>query len=319
MLQQTRVDTVVPYFRRFMRAFPSLRALAEAELESVLKAWEGLGYYSRARNLHKAARIVVKDNGRLPRTATALASLPGVGSYTAAAIASIAFSEPVPAVDGNVLRVFARVWTLEEDIRRPAVRAAISRRLAPAIAGCNPGEFNQATMELGALVCLPRRPRCASCPLKRSCVALRTGRVEELPVRSSRGTVPHYDIGVALIRKRGKVLIARRREDQMLGGLWEFPGGKQKRGESLQETTRREIAEELGIRIDVGAGFCTVKHAYSHFKVTLHVFECRHRSGRARPLECDAVKWVTAEELADYPFPASDRRIIALLRQGGAG
>jgi A/G-specific adenine glycosylase len=314
MLQQTRVDTAIPYFRRFVAAFPSVRALAAAAPQDVLKAWEGLGYYSRARNLQRAARqVLTLHGGRLPRTSARLRGLPGVGPYTAAAIASIAFREPCPVVDGNVLRVMARFRAIAEATHRSSVRRRIETFLASHVPRERPGDFNQAIMELGALVCRPRHPLCPACPLRRWCRAFLTEATDRLPLPRQRKTLPHYSIAACVIRKRGRVLIAQRRDDQMLGGLWEFPGGKRLPGETLEETAEREIREEIGIRIVVLRRLCVVRHAYTHFRITLHAFACRHVSGRACAIETAAVRWVRPADLRTYPFPAADRPILDLL------
>ena len=314
MLQQTQVATALPFYARFMSAFPSVEHLASADQGAVLKAWEGLGYYSRARNLHRAAReVVASRGGELPVDAAGWRTLPGVGPYTAAAIASICFDEPAPCVDGNVLRVFTRFWGIVDDVRRAKVRGEIEERLRPHIRGVCPGDFNQAAMELGALVCRPTGPRCPSCPLRRQCNALRTGRVGDIPFRSPRAPVPHYDVAAAVVRRNGRVLIARRRADQMLGGLWEFPGGKRERGERLMATVRRELMEETGLDIEVGPLLCRVKHAYSHFRITMRVYDCRAPRGTARAVTVDAVKWVPVSRLRDYAFSAADIHVIERL------
>jgi len=314
MLQQTRVEAVIPYFRRFTAAFPDVERLAAAPLEQVLRVWEGLGYYARARNLHRAAReVVARHAGRLPRTAAEWQRLPGIGPYSAAAIASICFGEPCPVVDGNVARVFARFWGIRRDVRAPATRRKLAARLAPHVATAQPGDFNQAVMELGRLVCSPAGPLCPACPLSRWCRARRTGSQARLPVRSPRPALPHHEVVAGVIRRGPRVLIARRPVNALLGGLWEFPGGKRRSGESRPQALRREIREETGIRVRVDAKLATIAHAYTHFRITMHVFECRHISGRARPLKSDAVKWIAPADLETYPFPAANRRISRLL------
>lgn len=310
MLAQTRVETVIPYYRRFLRRFPNVRALARASLDEVLKAWEGLGYYARARNLHRAARTIVReDAGALPRSAAEWRRLPGVGPYTAAAIAAIAHGQPEPAVDGNLRRVFARLY----DLPRPGPRrlAAIARDW---LSRDRPGDVLQALMDLGATVCTPRVPRCGDCPVSAGCRARAHDRVERRPLPRRRRERPHCDIGVGVVRRGGRVLIARRKPDGLLGGLWEFPGGKRRPGERLERTVERELEEELGIEVDVGAQVLTIPHEYTHLRVTLHVFESRHRAGRPRAIGCAAWRWVAPAELSRYPFPAADAAILEWLR-----
>jgi A/G-specific adenine glycosylase len=325
MLQQTQVETVIPYFQRFIQAFPDVQALAAAEQQSVLKLWQGLGYYARARNLHKAARAIVEQHdGRLPQDVGELQKLPGFGSYTAAAVSSIAFDRPVPVVDGNVLRVFSRFWGIATDIRQPHVRLELQSRLEPFVATVPPAAFNQAVMELGALLCRPTSPHCSVCPLAMDCVAYVQGRTAELPVKSKRQPVPHHQIAVGIIWKEDKILIGRRRQDQMLGGLWAFPGGKQRPGESLMETVRRQVAAETGLQVRVDYPYCTVQHGYTHFKITLTAFRCAWIQGEAQPLTTDALHWVCLPELDAYPLPRVNLKVIEAVcdyerMQGNAG
>ena len=316
MLQQTQVVTVIPYFDRFVSRFPSFKALAAADQQEVLKLWEGLGYYSRARNLHQAARRIQEHHGGTPpQTADELRTLPGVGPYTAAAIASIAFGEPVPSVDGNVLRVCSRLWGLETPMRDKALADEVRARLTPLIATVNPSHFNQAMMETGALICAPRNPDCTHCLLARHCVAFKAGRTAELPVVERAARTPHYRVAVGVVWKRGRILIARRAEDQMLGGLWEFPGGKQERGETLEQTVIREIAEETGLQVTVTGRYATVKHAYSHFRITLTAYRCEWRSGTARPKSAVELRWIPPARLTDFPMPRANRRIAECLSE----
>ena len=314
MLQQTQVATALPYYRRFLRRFPSIKALAAADEADVLKAWEGLGYYSRARNLRKAARKIRREyGGRFPRTREALLSLPGVGPYSAGAILSIAMGRDEPAVDGNVTRVFARLLQYSQDVTRMPARKHLWQVAEGLLPRGRAGDFNQALMELGAGVCRPRNPRCGECPLSGHCRAYREGLQTSLPRKPRARPVPHYDVGVGVVWKAGRILIARRPSEGLLGGLWEFPGGKIRPGERAAECVRREVREELNVKVTVDAHMVTAKHAYSHFKVTLHFYECRYRAGRPKALGCAAWKWVRPQELSQYAFPAGTVPALRLL------
>lgn len=317
MLQQTQVATVVPYYQRFLERFPSLADLAAAPLDEVLKAWEGLGYYARARNLHAAARQVMTDHdGRLPESYAALRRLPGFGEYTAGAVASIAFGERVPAVDGNVKRVLARLLAITDDVSRSPTARRLREVAAELVPAERPGDFNQALMELGAMLCTPTSPRCLLCPARGECQGLAQGIQESLPAKASRPQRPHYDVTAAVIRHEdGRFLIAQRRPDAMLGGLWEFPGGKCQPGEALPDCLRREIREELSLEIEVGQYLTTIQHGYTHFRISLHVFECRHLVGEPRALDCADWRWVGLSELENFAFPVTDQKIIQLLKE----
>lgn len=315
MLQQTQVETVIPYFQRFVRSFPDVYSLAAADQQEVLKRWQGLGYYSRARNLHSAARMIVEQyGGVLPHDLQTLLTIPGFGPYTAAAVSSIAFDQPVPVVDGNVLRVFCRFWGIDTDIRQPRVKTDLQARLQPYVETSPPALFNQAIMELGALLCRPKSPHCAVCPLAADCVAYRSGRTAALPVKSRRQPLPHYAVAVGVVWKDDHILISRRRQDQMLGGLWELPGGKQRPDEDLATTARRKIAEETALRVRVEQPYCTVDHGYTHFKITLTAFCCIWLSGAARPLVADELRWVRLRELDAYPLPKGTLKVLDAVR-----
>jgi A/G-specific adenine glycosylase len=316
MLQQTQAATVIPYFGRFMERFPTLQALARAPLDDVLKLWEGMGYYARARNLRRAAQQVMAEwGGKLPDTVQELSKLPGIGRYTAGAIASIAFGRDAAVVDGNVRRVLCRVYAIHGDARQPKAQKRLWALAEANLPQGKAGRWNEAMMELGATICTPRLPRCDECPFVRVCRAYALSIQEKLPERATQKRVPHYDVTAAIIRKRGRVLIAQRPLDGMLGGLWEFPGGKRERGESLPECLQREIKEELGIEIKVGRPVTQVEHAYTHFRITLHAFECRHVSGRPHTLQVADWRWVALDELDDFAFAATDRKIIRALRK----
>jgi len=315
MLQQTQVSTVIPYFHRFTEHFPTVQVLAAAPLDSVLKRWEGLGYYARARHLHRAAREVVAEfDGRLPETVEELSKLPGIGRYTAGAIASIAFGHDAPVVDGNVKRVLCRIYAIRGDTRQPAIQKKLWTLAEANLPKGKAGRWNEAMMELGATICLPRSPRCDKCPLARVCRARELGIQDKLPTKATKKRLPHYDVTAAVICKRGRVLIAQRPVGGMLGGLWEFPGGKREHGESLEECLRREIREELGIKIEVGQPVTQVEHTYTHFRITLHAFECRFVNGRPRAIQVADWRWVRFDELDDFAFAVTDHKIIQALR-----
>jgi A/G-specific adenine glycosylase len=317
MLQQTQVDTVAPYYVRFLARFPTVAALAEASLEEVLKLWEGLGYYARARNLHAAARqIVTQHGGQIPDTFEALLALPGVGRYTAGAVASIAFRQNVPAVDGNVRRMLARAFAIREDMSRSAAQRKLETLAAELLPPGRAGAFNEALMELGATVCTPRAPECDRCPLRDLCQAHATGEQEALPVKRPRKRTPQYDVAAAVtIDDRGRVLVAQRNADDMLGGLWEFPGGKCEDGETLPECLAREMREELDVEVEVGELLIVVKHAYTHFRITLHAFRCQVVSGEPRCLDCAAFRWVSPARLDALPMSVADRKIAQVLQE----
>jgi len=315
MLQQTRVETVIPYYERWMQRFPTLEALARAPQQEVLAAWEGLGYYSRARNLHRAAQIVVEEyGGRIPEDSQALRRLPGIGRYTAGAIASIAFGRDEPALDGNIRRVLARVFDVSEPARSPAGERRLWELAREHLPPGRAGDYNQALMDLGAQICTPRSPDCPRCPLEALCQARALGVQELRPVLEARPEVPHYTVTAAVIHRNGQVLISQRPPQGLLGGLWEFPGGKQQPGETLEACLEREIMEELGVKIRVEEAFGVYRHAYTHFRVTLHAFCCTLAEGAApRPLQVHDLLWTGVDELPRFPMGKIDRQIARQL------
>ena len=314
MLQQTQVQTVIPYYHRWLKRFPTFKALARAPLQDVLKTWEGLGYYSRARNLHTLAQKVTKEHkGNLPSTYDALKALPGIGRYTAGAVLSIAFGRDYPVVDGNVLRVFARYFAIRKDIAQPATQKDMWELATRLVPHGHAGDYNQAIMELGATICTPRNPSCVKCPLVRGCLAFKQKIQNELPVKKKSAPTPHYDIGAGVIHHKGKILISQRPLKGLLGGLWEFPGGKREPGEAIKTTVAREIKEELGIRVAVGKKLAEIDHAYSHFKITLHAHVCQWLSGKPMSHASERWRWVYPRELKKFAFPAANQPIIQRL------
>jgi A/G-specific adenine glycosylase len=315
MLQQTQVATVIPYYHRFLARFPTVEALAAASLDEVLKLWEGLGYYSRARYLHAAARKVTQEfHGKIPDSMEQLLSLPGIGRYTAGAILSIAKNQDVPAPDSNVRRVLSRVFAIKDDVTRGKGQQQLWHLAESLLPPGQAGDFNQALMDLGATICTPRTPLCGQCPLADTCQAHLSGQEEQFPVRRERSPSPHYEVAAGIVwNGAGHFLIAQRPFEGLLGGLWEFPGGKRKPGETLPECLRRELIEELAIEVDVGALLTVVQHAYTHFRITLHAFHCQLARGHPRKLGCVDWAWITLDDIDGYAFSAADHKIIAAL------
>jgi A/G-specific adenine glycosylase len=314
MLQQTQVATVVPYFDRWLDRFPDVPALATAPLDDVLKLWEGLGYYARARNLQRAAQVMVAQHGgRIPSTRAALLSLPGIGRYTAGAILSIAFGRPEPILDGNVRRVLYRVFDVAGDPRAPEIEGRLwefSTQLVRAAPPGQAGEFNEALIELGALVCTPVAPDCPNCPVADACLAFRRGTVSLRPAKTTKPQTPYYDVVAAVVlNEDGRLLIIRRHEQGLLGGLWGFPGGTVAPDEELSAAISRTVREQTALAIHTRAAVCKVKHAYTHFRITLHAFAANLEAGEAQPLTCAEVRWIATDELDLYAFPVTDRKV----------
>nr|WP_295971345.1 A/G-specific adenine glycosylase [uncultured Bacillus sp.] len=310
MLQQTRVDTVIPYFTRFIEQFPTVKALSEAEEENILKAWEGLGYYSRARNLHSAVKEVQeKYGGKVPEDPKEISSLKGVGPYTAGAILSIAYGKAEPAVDGNVMRVLSRILSIWEDIAKPATRKIFEKAVRQLISHDNPSYFNQALMELGAIVCTPSSPSCLLCPVREHCSAFHEGVQDELPVKikNKKQRAVHL-AAVVLQDERGRTLIHKRPENGLLANLWEFPNVEihlpyRSEGEQLQEYIR----SEFGVEMQLGDMAGTIDHVFSHLTWNIHVYQ---GTLLTIPDERQDLKIVSTTEIDIYPFPVSHQKII---------
>lgn len=314
MLQQTRVETVKPYYANFMEKFPTVSDLAKAPEEDVLKAWEGLGYYSRARNLQAAAReVTVRYGGVVPDTPEEIATLKGVGPYTAGAILSIAYEKQEPAVDGNVMRVFSRLLYLTDDIAKPATRIKIEhlvRQVIPARAG----DFNQALMELGAMVCMPRNPQCLTCPVFDYCIARQEGVAEELPVKGKAKPPRPVDLQVGIIVRDGKVLMNKRPEQGLLAGMWEFPTieTEQERDTAKQEALAIGLRERFGIDVEVMQPLGAIQHIFSHLQWNMQIWSCDWIEGDELPAHAKFVAW---DELDSYTIPMAHQKIRELLGQ----
>lgn len=289
MLQQTRVETVLPYYARWLRALPTVRALARASDDRVLKLWEGLGYYSRARNLHHAAQAVVHEHGgQLPRTADGLLTLPGIGRYTAGAIASIAFGQRVPLVDGNVARVFARIFAIRANVKSPRTLESLWKLAEDLLPSTNPGDFNQALMELGALACTPANPQCDICPMRRVCAARGRRLIEQLPNRGDKPRTVHLVAKAAFVKSGNRILLKRRPRHGLLANFWELPS-----------------ADPQHFR--VGHHLHELHHTITHRRIAFHVYECvpiaKFRSN-------GEWRWVTRAQLQVLALPAAHRRAV---------
>ncbi len=316
LLQQTRVEQAIPYYARFLERFPDLASLARAPEEAILKVWEGAGYYARARRLGAAARVLYGERrGVWPRTRAELEELPGFGPYIAAAVASLAFGEAAPALEANGVRVVARWHRFTGDVRTARGRRELTVRLAADLPATDPGRFNEAVMELGETICLPRRPRCGACPVAGACRAhLELDDPGTLPAPPRRAARPHMRAALVALRRGGRWLVQRRPADGLLGGLWEFPGGKLEDGETPEAAARRELREETGFTVGRMEPKGTVRHGYSHFTVELHVFAAE-LPGPAPPEGAAGAerRWVTPGEFAVLPRPRATMKVVALL------
>ncbi len=314
MLQQTQVETVRPYFARFIERFPTVQALAEAETETVLSLWQGLGYYTRVRNLQRAAKMVVEHNeGRLPETAAQLMELPGIGAYTAAAIASLCFGERAPVVDGNVARVFARLFLLADDFKSQTARQKLALRLQSAFDETeSPGDLNQAMMELGALICRPRNPECGRCPLALSCKARQRGEQEDYPRRLVKAKPPVRHAVAVVLRRGSRWLMVRRPEEGLLGGLWELPGGSIEEGETVEAAACRLLPIQAGLDVAIIASLGMLKHCFSHFTLMLHIVEAMQIGGRRKVSPKGTLRWISPATLSALPVATAHRRALEL-------
>jgi len=323
MLQQTQVATVIPYYERFLRRFPTVVALAEAKRDEVLALWQGLGYYSRGRNLHAAARVVRDAHGgRVPDDPASLRALPGVGAYTAGAILSIAFDQDVPAIDGNVVRVLCRLFDYDRSPKTAAGKRFLADQSACLLPPGHARAYNQAMMELGATVCLPRSPSCATCPLGGACRAHALGVEEQRPVRPPRKGVPHQDWVAAVVEQRDGLLIVRRVSKGLLGGLWELPGGEVLSGESDGIALRRLLTQGLGVEAGgaiVGEHLAVVRHAYTHFRLTVRAYRCSLQGELGATGGWDAVIWLGPDDADDYGLTGVTTKLLATIPWAGSG
>ena len=322
MLQQTQLKVVIPYWEKWMRVFPTLTSLREAKLDNILMIWQGLGYYSRANRIHQASKKLIEfvgencdqDPHSWPNEIDQWISLPGIGRSTAGSIISSAFDLPTPILDGNVKRILSRLLDLErKTIKDEKKLWQFSSFL---ISNLSPRNFNQALMDLGAIICTPKKPSCSSCPLQKFCVAHTKYDPDDFPKKQMTKIKPLQEIGIGLVfNENGELLIDQRLESSSMGGMWEFPGGKKNSDESIEKTIERELNEELGIVVKVGAKLLSFEHAYTHKKLYFTVHICEWISGEPKPLASQKLLWVSPERLYEFPFPAANAKIICELQK----
>ena len=304
MLQQTQVITVIPYYEKFLKTFPTIHSLAQAHLSKVLKVWEGLGYYSRARNLHQASRLIEKHfNGKIPDNPKDLLNLPGIGRYTAGAILSIAFNKTMPILDGNVKRVLSRLYAISGNPGRRKTEGLLWQLSKSLLPKGRAGFFNQALMDLGAMICVPKDPQCLECPLCNFCKACASGKPERFPSKTMKKKIPHIKAVSAIIRRNEKVLLRQRPPKGLLGGLWEFPNWKLDGEKNLKEYLRAKVKSAFGLKVKCNVPLGTFQQTYSHFKLTLLAFYCdgakTNKKGR----------WFSIRQLGLLPMSRIDRKI----------
>jgi A/G-specific adenine glycosylase len=317
MLQQTQVATVVPYFERFLAALPTLHSLAQASEQEVLRLWEGLGYYRRARDLHRAARqLVTQQAGRLPDDPEVWRQLPGIGRYMLGAILSQAFDRPLPIVEANSERVLCRLFGQAADPRKGPTRRWLWQVAESILPRQRVGEFNQALMELGALICTPAAPQCGSCPLAAACVTRQLGLQDQIPARGSRPEVVAVRESAVVVCRGPRVLLVQRPPHGRWAGMWEFPHGELAPGDSHERTALR-LAEEAGLTVDLRAELETIRHGVTHHRITMVCFEAQHCAGAFRSSFYQKCRWLLPAELQDYPVSAPQRRLARLLLADG--
>jgi A/G-specific adenine glycosylase len=315
MLQQTQVDTVIPYYHRFLKAFPTVSSLARAPLQDVLKAWENLGYYSRARNLHAAAKVIVeKFGGRIPDNLEEIKTLPGIGLYTAGAILSIAYGQAHPAVDGNVRRILCRLFAIRKPVDDTREQKQLQKLAASLVPVKHPGDFNQALMDLGATICKAKNPDCLDCPIANLCQARLHDLQNVLPITRKAPAIPHRQAAEAVIRNsKGMLLVVQRPASGLLASLWKLPGGFIEDVENIEEGLKDSVKEELGISIRPEKHLASVNHTYTHFRITLQACECLLLKGTPKPIGCQNWRWASLTDLKKLPLSKIDRMILAAI------
>lgn len=310
MLQQTQVDTVIPYFNRWVDRFPDIKSVANTSVDEILKYWEGLGYYSRAHNIKKTAvNILSKHSGVIPSLPIDLMKFPGIGDYIAGAVASIGFGLDEPALDANGVRVLSRVYDFHGQTNKAANKRILKNNLRDLLPSGSAGDFNQAVMDLGSMVCKSTKPKCNHCPIKSECLAFSRNTQQVIPIKAIHSKKPHFNVVAGIIKRNGKVLIGKRPINGILGGMWEFPGGKIEKGEDHNTALRREIAEELDVIVILKDAFGIYKHAYTHFSITVYPYFVEIEGGKLIAKVAEKIKWVEIRDLNGFPMGKVDRSI----------
>jgi len=316
MLQQTRVSTVLPYYKRWLSALPDIMSVSKTDIDIILKLWEGLGYYSRARNFHKACQIIMrKYDGNIPEIPFEFLKLPGVGPYISSAVMSIAFNLPLPAIDGNAVRVISRLYSI--NLAYPKSKKQIFSFLSQLINHNNPGDFSQAVMDLGREICTASNPSCHICPIYNYCNAYVSNSVNKYPIRLKKKIKPHFNVAVGVIWWGNKILVSKRRESGLLAGLWEFPGGKIKTGETSKDCVFRKVREELGVLVKPVSFIKQVKHSYTHLSISIDAYHCHFMEGSPRAIGCAEWRWILPENIDALVFPASCHRLFESIKKRG--
>jgi len=311
ILQQTQVKTGKKYYIKWMRKFPTVKKLASSNIDKVLKAWEGLGYYQRAHNLHFTSKIINnKYNKKIPNTYDELVQLKGIGDYTASAILSIAYDKPYAAIDGNIKRVMSRLYMIDN---KKEIISFSKLKIEKNMKYFSPSDINQSLMDLGREICKPKNPKCLICPIHNYCLAFKKNKISLFPPKKIPKKTPIFNVIVGIIWLDNKLLISKRKKDGLLGGLWELPGGKVEGNESSSKCLKREILEEINIKITINEKIGKIKHQYSHFGINLTAYDCQYKSGKIKALAAEKIKWINYKDINKYAFPKATLKIFEII------
>ena len=310
MLQQTQMKTVIPFYEKWVNKLPTIDSVAMTDIDFLLKLWEGLGYYRRCQNFYQASKIIVEDyEGVVPSDYESFKALPGVGDYTAGAVLSISFGTPIPAIDGNVKRVMARLYGFKHLTRYNTT--IIYKAISKTLKNVNPSDFNQGLMELGALICTSESPKCFKCPISKNCSAYQSGNPTNYPKKKVKRAIPHFDVVTAIIWRGDTFYIQKRSEDKMLGGLWEFPGGKVENGETLELALIRELREECNFTARILKKATSINHRYSHYSITMHCYYCEEKHDKIVSFKNS--NWIKKNQISQYSFPKANHKVFNFL------